>query len=1172
MKPIKLEIKGLNSFIDKQTIDFEKLTERGLFGIFGPTGSGKSTILDGITLALYGDIARKSSNYINTNCDGVYVSYEFQIAGKEVKKYRVDREFKRDNKTGGIRNKSSKIIDITNGLDEVLEDKAKAVTAKCEEIIGLKLDDFMRTVVLPQGKFSEFLKLEGKERRNMLERLFNLRKYGDDLSVKLNSEIRKEKDKMNVLEGQLKGYEGVSEEALKEKSEEIDKLNGEIVKQEKEFKKLIKEFEAAEKLWHTQIELEAKKKEEEDLISREKEITSIKVKVDAGERAERIAVFIESFEEILETIKKSQFKLENLQKSLNQLEELKKESLEKFEIAKKTREEVLPSLNLKREKLIESEKEKNILLQIKNEGVQIKAKYKATLEEFNKNKIKFDELDAKEKQIAEGLKIREDRIDELFVEETFKEKINRGLFILNDYEKELNQKSELIKEEEELISYIKEATSKKEKASNILNEKVGLINRTSKALEELIKGCPGDQNKILEMQSKVSTYKEGLCKYTDLKINLNEALKKKNQYEKSLNVFGAKRELLDKEVVELKDYVKKLEIEELAHKLREDLGEGEACPVCGSIHHELENIDKLSLELSNEKRELLESKDEKLRELTLELSKIEYGLEYEDKNISEINKTIENLGEFKVEELNKLEKEFIRLKEEIDKYNESKSSLENSLEKLKEEKNELQQEFGKLEVSLCEKIISKEGVGAKRKVISKSIEEKSSKLEAIKEELNINDIKSENESIIKKDREKSALEKEVKSLRESVNRLLDEKEVLRKTVEELKDKYAEEKSLLESKVQVYKEKERMIRESLKGIISEDKSVENINFKLLLETIEKEIESIDKNYLSLEKQKDEVDKKFQEVHQELAVTTESLNDLVDRKIKAEGRVKISLEEENFTSIEEAKNSKIKRSEIVELKKTIEEYNNSLIKVRGNIELLSKKLDGKNLSKDQWNEILEKKEFGEKELKDIQEFRVKLMTELENIRVKLEEQKEILEIRAKQEHKLALLSDLEKLFKGKRFVEFIAANQLKYISIEASKKLKDITNGVYGLEVDENGKFIIRDYKNGGAERDASTLSGGETFLASLALALSLSSQIQLKGTAPLELFFLDEGFGTLDDNLLDVVMSSLERLHHERLSVGIISHVESIKNRVPVKLMLTSAEAGLGGSKVKIERS
>lgn len=64
MRPIKLKIKGLNSFIEEQTVDFEKLTDRGLFGIFGKTGSGKSTILDGITLALYGDVSRKSSNYI----------------------------------------------------------------------------------------------------------------------------------------------------------------------------------------------------------------------------------------------------------------------------------------------------------------------------------------------------------------------------------------------------------------------------------------------------------------------------------------------------------------------------------------------------------------------------------------------------------------------------------------------------------------------------------------------------------------------------------------------------------------------------------------------------------------------------------------------------------------------------------------------------------------------------------------------------------------------------------------------------------------------------------------------------------------------------------------------------------------------------------------------------
>ena len=68
------------------------------------------------------------------------------------------------------------------------------------------------------------------------------------------------------------------------------------------------------------------------------------------------------------------------------------------------------------------------------------------------------------------------------------------------------------------------------------------------------------------------------------------------------------------------------------------------------------------------------------------------------------------------------------------------------------------------------------------------------------------------------------------------------------------------------------------------------------------------------------------------------------------------------------------------------------------------------------------------------------------------------------------------------------------------------------------------------------------------MVSLSLALALSAHIQLKSSAPLELFFLDEGFGTLDEDLLEVVMDSLERVHNERLKVGLISHVEYLKQR------------------------
>ena len=96
MRPIKLKIKGLNSFVEEQTIDFEKLTKQGFFGIFGPTGSGKSTILDGMILALYGmkAMSRGTNEFVNKNCKSAQVSYEFQITAAQVKRYRVEREFK----------------------------------------------------------------------------------------------------------------------------------------------------------------------------------------------------------------------------------------------------------------------------------------------------------------------------------------------------------------------------------------------------------------------------------------------------------------------------------------------------------------------------------------------------------------------------------------------------------------------------------------------------------------------------------------------------------------------------------------------------------------------------------------------------------------------------------------------------------------------------------------------------------------------------------------------------------------------------------------------------------------------------------------------------------------------------------------------------------------------
>ena len=304
MKPIRLKIKGLNSFEDTQEIDFERLTKKGIFGIFGPTGSGKSTILDGITLSLYGEISRKSSNFINVNCNNLYVSYQFQISEKEIRTYRVEREFKRDQKSGNVRSKSARIISIEGPTEKILEEGAKNVTEKCEKILGLKLEDFTRTVVLPQGKFSEFLKLEGKDRRNMLERLFNLQKYGDDLSFKLNLRNTEEKRKFDELNGQLKGYEEINKEILENKIKEIKKLDNNYNKVKNEYEQLEKRYNDEKYLWKLQLEVAEKSHELEILKKRGNKIKDYEEKIKLAENALNVKPYLDKYHSISPRAKK----------------------------------------------------------------------------------------------------------------------------------------------------------------------------------------------------------------------------------------------------------------------------------------------------------------------------------------------------------------------------------------------------------------------------------------------------------------------------------------------------------------------------------------------------------------------------------------------------------------------------------------------------------------------------------------------------------------------------------------------------------------------------------------------------------------------------------------------------------------------------------------------------
>ena len=147
MRPRYLEIEGLQSFKEQQRVNFDKLSETGLFGIFGPTGSGKSTILDAITLALYGNVhraAKGTQGIINTDMGGIKVAFTFDLTKNGLRKtYRVERHYKRKKDSdSSAEAKLVRLLEISEEQECILADKHGDVNTFIVQLVGLKFEDF----------------------------------------------------------------------------------------------------------------------------------------------------------------------------------------------------------------------------------------------------------------------------------------------------------------------------------------------------------------------------------------------------------------------------------------------------------------------------------------------------------------------------------------------------------------------------------------------------------------------------------------------------------------------------------------------------------------------------------------------------------------------------------------------------------------------------------------------------------------------------------------------------------------------------------------------------------------------------------------------------------------------------------------------------------------------
>ncbi len=1112
MKPQILKIIGINSFNEPQEIDFSKILEKGIFGIFGDTGSGKSTIIDSITLALYGKIVRYdgkigNGDFLNLSRNNGKVEFIFSIKdGKEEIFYEIVRQFKRTNK-GDIKSDIIRLSIFNDEQKNIIADKKKDVENKIIDIIGLSYEDFTKAVVLPQGKFSDFLMLENADKRKMLQRIFGLEKYGDKLKDKINEKKYNQENVVYNLKKEIEMYGNVSiiniqeqKSIVKEKENLLSSITIEIEKIEEEEKY----FNSILKLKQDYIFYDNKLQE---LIPYEKTVLDFENRLTFILEAEKIVSHIIEEDNILNENKKIltdtnilKQKLEYVKDEYNKIENnhsyyksKKDEEKPKLDKIKQDLEQCLSFINerdaLKRDVLNinnslqdivkEKEKHKNKVLYIENQKSILKREIQSIIEFNETNKI--------DNNVKENLKRAIDLKDE---EKNINNKIEDIKQNLTTYDEKIIENKinvDKIKKEifniQNIIKYI---------IINNVNNLQNEIKENDNIIEQVLNKNIDIQNKIeeLNIQIKIQENKEVL---NDLAKGLMEdkpcPLCGSTKHPSpiyiildniidSLNNEKIKNEQKVKENV---DYVNNLKLKNnIKYKNIEDI------KIIGE-KHSIYNYESISNDFIFDEKDILKNiydYENKLNNLNQNLNSILIS-----------NENIINLKQEKIKELDVNNNMLLNIKNNLDKYY-------NTLQT-----NSFYEKY--------ENILNLENIVNKNNerylAINKEID--TIENENIKFLNNINDLEKQEISLETKRKEKQLNINDISIKIEKLSYNENPKEYIKVVEKDISDILINEQKYKDLFEKILEEKINLEKDINDNLLKIKINKDNINKKSIYID-----EFINK---SIFKDKNQVLENYKQKHQK---------DFYQQKIKSykekfdDYSYNIKRIEEDFEKLKLEKNIDIgilneKVQNIANKKKELSNKNSELIE-----RITTLKID-----------ILQKEETFKK---------------VENIAKIIKE----------EERKLDLLKELSDLNKGGIFVEYVANRYIKHIVLDASKRLFNMSQSKYSLELLESN-FVIKDNYNGGIIRSPRSLSGGEVFMASLSLALSLSSKIQLKNKSPLEIFFLDEGFGTLDNNTLDTVINTLEQLQTNNISVGIITHVEEIKNRVQNKIIVTSSENG-----------
>lgn len=1062
MKICELRFKNLNSLYGEWQINFESEEYvSGVFALVGQTGAGKSTVLDAICLALYGQtprlgvISKTSNEIMSRNCGECYAEIVFETNSG---RYRCQFEQHRASRkaTKALQNPQHEIADAITG--KVLESRKNFVVQCVEEKTGLDFKRFTRSILLAQGGFDSFLRATSAEKSRILEQITGTEIYSE-ISQHVFEKHKQEKDILEKFRFEMAGFTPLEEFQKAEIAKEIKEKTS-IVTQ------LVKNLESIQTILNWSQGLKKLKLEEETLLKEyqqfefdNEQFVPKRLELNLAQKAREVNTYYTA--------------LLGLRREYEQ---------NNIDFAKNTT--LLPSISLENKKL-------------KEDFADFQKKFQELKEmSYEQNQL-FQHVRSMDKEVFD-LKQSLESLQKVYKEDESLLATKKSTF--SQLQGELKN---LIEKRKRILEWIEKNASYEFLTSHLTGfiEQLEQIKTMHEEGKKIVLSC--NQIKI----SVANTTKNLVAEETTLKQwkqDLEQLRKQKKEQNQALEIVLNKR--LIREIVQEKESLMRelVLVQRIAslEEHRHSLVDGQACPLCGSLDHPyaLGNTPKVSeLEERIKKRNQEIEHAEKIEAFILSLQNKEQ--EYQTKIIKNESKISTLLAEKK------------HFEEEL---TQKEESISNSRQKYKEKAHFLLEALTPLGV-VKEDIFNVDELINRLRAYEKLWREKSLEKQDFEQKEN-------------------ALQLQIKEIEASIATFI--------------PLFQEKQKLIESKQEEIKVK----GEERKTLFSDKNVAEE----------EKKWEVKIKNFTEADKEKQE---NLQKQEQKFTLLQAELERLNKQNIKI--NTELSVQEEQFR-IKLQEFGFIDEAEYYKANIPTESLQRLIIEAK-NLDTRALSLDTRLKDCKEKIELEEQKHSNKQNMEELQEYNEKIQKESGEIQKTIIELNYILEqnrescikFEKTQEYynrqnaictKWAKLSALIGSADGKKFSTFAQGLTFECLISHANTQLAQMSDRYLLVRDEEKAlELDVVDNYQAGEVRPIKNLSGGESFLISLALALGLSKMASKK--VQVESLFLDEGFGSLDEDALDLALNTLMNVHEMGKMIGVISHVSTMKERIHTQIIV-----------------